>query len=232
MMQGFRHASLMLIAFFGCSFAGGGTVTSISFSILDKDCYVGKEDANIVISFTPTTALALGGTITLNYPAGFFAAVTPMVISSTAVISAKAPDSFSNTVLLTLTSGSIAALAPFTITLAGLYIKKIPSGSVNAIWLTTSTDLGTPQGVSTGGNICNVVEYCTLIYYNLIRKLLSRFLVGNMRANGRPTKKRQYPTMQSLTLRSTIHVSSSILNLNFGTNASIIRHTGSSFMWA
>ena len=232
MTQGFRHASLMLIAFFGCSFAGGGTVTSISFSILDKDCYVGKEDANIAISFTPTTALALGGTITLNYPAGFFAAVTPMVISSTAVISAKAPDSFSNTVLLTLTSGSIAALAPFTITLAGLHIKKIPSGSVNAIWLTTSTDLGTPQGVSTGGNICNVVEYCTLIYYNLIRKLLSRFLVGNMRANGRPTKKRQYPTMQSLTLRSTIHVSSSILNLNFGTNASIIRHTGSSFMWA
>jgi len=190
MMQGFRHASLMLIAFFGCIFVKGGTVTSISFTLLDKDCYVGNEDANVAISFTPTTALTLGGTITLNYPAGFLAAVTPMVISSAAVISAKAPDSFSNTVLLTVTSGSIAAFAPFTITLAGLYITKIPSGSVNSIWLTTSTDLGTPQGVSTGGNLCIVVQYFNVIYYNLIRKLLSRFLVGNMRANGRPTKKR------------------------------------------
>ena len=128
-------------------------MSSISFSIVDQECFVGNQDARVVISFIPATALALGGTITLNYPTGFFTEVAPVVISGAAVMFATAPDSFSNTIILTMTAGSIAASAPFTMTLAGLTIQKIPSGSVNSVWLTTSTDLGTPQSVSTGTNI-------------------------------------------------------------------------------
>ena len=125
-------------------------MTSISFSMVDQQCFVGNRDARVVISFTPATTLALGGTITLNYPTGFFNEVAPVVISGAVVMSATAPDSLSNTITLTITTGSIAASAPFTMTLAGLTIQKIPSGSVNSVWLTTSTDLGTPQSVSTG----------------------------------------------------------------------------------
>ena len=131
--------------------AEAGTVTSISFSMPDQQCFVGNKEASIVMKFTPAATLPTGGFITLNYPAGFFASITPVVINGGAVIlSAAAPDSVTNVILLTVTAGSLPGFVQFTMTLSGLTINRIPTGSVESIRVTTSTDSGSPQGVSTG----------------------------------------------------------------------------------
>jgi hypothetical protein len=48
--------------------------TSVSFAIAAGDRIAAKASVAVTLTFTTQTALATGGKITLNYPAGFFAA--------------------------------------------------------------------------------------------------------------------------------------------------------------
>jgi hypothetical protein len=168
----FNHVDIrMLIPIFVCYLLNpveGGTVTSISFSMPDQQCFVGNKAASIVVKFTPAATLPTGGFITFSYPTDFFASIAPVVINAGGVIvSAGAPDPTTNVILLTVTAGSIPAFVQFTMTLSGLSINKIPSGSVEPIRVTTSTDSGLPQGVSTGARECRCysLKLCPIYFH-------------------------------------------------------------------
>ena len=49
-----------------------GCPTSLKFMISSSDRLIGKSYVPITLTFTPNTPIAPGGTITLNYPSGFF----------------------------------------------------------------------------------------------------------------------------------------------------------------
>jgi hypothetical protein len=75
-------------------------VSAVSFDIATSDRIALKTSVSVTLHFTPTTELPGGSTVTLNYPAAFFASsVTPQAIA----------DGHSNVVGLTGTCGATAS---------------------------------------------------------------------------------------------------------------------------
>ena len=94
--------------------------------------------------------------ITLNYPAGFFAAQAPSSnlagTSSVAILTATSTqDTANNRFVITISNAPIPAGTPFTITLAGLTMGAATTGSTTGITVTTDTDTAASAGAPSGG---------------------------------------------------------------------------------
>jgi hypothetical protein len=108
-----------------------------------------------VVSFKPTTALPIGGKITLNYPSGFFATTaTPSAnadgTASVATMTATSAFATDSIVITTAVAG-IASDANFVITLSGLVLGAATAGSTTGITVQTDADTLASAGSPSGG---------------------------------------------------------------------------------
>jgi len=118
----------------------GGRPLLSSFSIALSDRVAGRTAAVATFSFTPTVggALATNGSITLNYPAGFFASgLITAQLSAPGVSLTVAPPGASS-VTMTVTGGTFAAATAVTVTLAGFTMGSPTAGG--DITVQTSAD--------------------------------------------------------------------------------------------
>ena len=97
-----------------------GQVSASVFIIAAIDRVAAKAGVAVTLTFTTQTALATGGKITLNYPAGFFAA-TPNpaanIAGTTSVGSMTATSAITgNSIVITTAVAGIAATTAFTVT--------------------------------------------------------------------------------------------------------------------
>ena len=122
-----------------------------SFSIAAVDRIVAKN--NVAATFTFSTSitgqLAIGSTITLNYPDNFFAtSPTPTgAVSGGASLSIGAPGTSS--IVMTTAGASFSASTAVTVTLSGFTLQSSPTagGNVN---VQTSADIVTSNSVASG----------------------------------------------------------------------------------
>jgi len=129
------------------------SVTAVSFNISATDRITAKTGVSVTLGFTTTAALATNGKITLNYPAGFFAAVNPAnnAAGSTSVATMTATSVItSNSFVITTAVVGIAATTAFRITLSGLKMGAAALSSTNGITVTTDADTTASAGVASG----------------------------------------------------------------------------------
>jgi WD40 repeat protein len=144
----------------GVAFPAIGTqTTSVAFTIASVDRIAAKANVSVTLSFTTSTALHFyfsTGKITLNYPAGFFAATpnpAPNAAGSTSVsyLIATSAISGNSIVITTPQFFSIAPNTAFTITLSGLTMGAATAGSATGVTVQTDTDTAASAGVASGG---------------------------------------------------------------------------------
>jgi len=113
-----------------------------------------KASVPVTLAFTTQAALSIGGKITLNYPAGFFAATSPAAnAAGTASVATMTATSaiVSNSIVITTAVLGIAANTPFTITLSDLTMGAATAGSTTGITVQTDADTVASAGVASGG---------------------------------------------------------------------------------
>jgi hypothetical protein len=107
----------------------------------------------ITLTFTPTTPILSGGTITLNYPSGFFLPnTTPSVdlsASSVAAVSFSFGVTTATSVVIT-TSGATIGLSAFVVTIRGFKMGTSTAGSTAGITLQTSVDMAASTACPSG----------------------------------------------------------------------------------
>ncbi len=127
-------------------------VQSVSFAIDLTDRLASKTSATVTLGFTPATSIPSGGTITLNYPAGFFASsVLPKVAvgaSSIANLRAWSSLTTASSIVITTIGATIEAL-PFTITISG-FTMGAATLAASGINVQTSSDPNTSSSVASG----------------------------------------------------------------------------------
>jgi hypothetical protein len=129
-----------------------GQVSAVSFGIHSSDRVAAKTLVALTIGFTPTTPVPIGGTITISYPANFFAvSVTPTIQPDSSSIlglaGSCAPTAQSSFVITT--SGAAISASAFIITVGGLTMGNITSGS-NTVTVQTSADTSPSVAISSG----------------------------------------------------------------------------------
>jgi hypothetical protein len=107
---------------------------------------------SVTVNFKPTTTVPIGGTITLNFPSGFFApSITPSSISagssSIAQLTGTCGSTTTNNVVITTASASIPAVL-FVVTIAGFKMGSVTAGSVGVNIQTSSDVLPSPSVIS------------------------------------------------------------------------------------
>ncbi len=128
---------------------------SVLFAIAAGDRIAAKAGVPVTLTFTTQTALAVGGKITLNYPAGFFAA-TPNpannAAGSTSVATMTAASAITgNSIVITTAVAGIAATTTFTITLSGLTMGAAAvAGCATGITVQTDSDTTASAGAASG----------------------------------------------------------------------------------
>jgi hypothetical protein len=129
--------------------------TAVTFAIAAGDRLANKAAVPVTLAFKTTTALTTGGKITLNYPAGLFAA-TPNpgnnMAGSTSVATMTATSAIAgNSVVITTAVAGIAANAAFTMTLSGLTMGAAAlADSPAGITVQTDADVTASAGVASG----------------------------------------------------------------------------------
>jgi hypothetical protein len=119
----------------------GGAVTSVSFFVAPGDRVAGKTGVQATFAFTPSAGGAGPSTVTLNYPAGFFAtSATPTATSSTsgAILTPAKPGATS--IVLAASGTSLAAGAAVNVSLFNVTIG-ISRESTDSITIQTSSDI-------------------------------------------------------------------------------------------
>jgi hypothetical protein len=127
-------------------------VTSASFGIAASDRVAGKASAAATFSFTTTAggALATGSSITLTYPAGFFASTgTPAVSISGSGPTGSVATPTSTQIVITTATQAIAASTAVTVTVTGLIMSGTPTAGGN-VSVATSADQTASSGVASG----------------------------------------------------------------------------------
>lgn len=103
-------------------------VTTMNVAISSSDRIAGRPAVPVTVSFTPTTPVAAGGTITLNYPVGFFAAlVTPNITagkSTTAGLTGVCGPTTASSVVIT-TAGAVINSSSFVVTITGFVMGAV-----------------------------------------------------------------------------------------------------------
>ena len=126
------------------------SVFAVFFNISDADRVPGKSNVAVTFGFKPQTAINSGGSITLNYPAAFFA---PDVTPSSAASSVQGlgfqlqPTSHASVVLVL--DSALAATSSIIITLHGMDMgPSFPSAA--GVSVQTSADVAISRAVSSG----------------------------------------------------------------------------------
>jgi len=126
----------------------GGQVTSPSFAIATSDRVAGESSAAATFSFTTTAggALAIGSTITLTYPSGFFSG-TGSPAATINGVSGGAVATPTSTQIVVTTGAAVAASSGVTVTVTGLTMGAATAGSSNGVTIATSVDQTASSGV-------------------------------------------------------------------------------------
>jgi hypothetical protein len=124
----------------------GSQVGSVTLTIQPSERIAGSTNRRITISFITVTSLPTGGSITINYPSGFFkSGVIPFVVgANTNIIDTS---SFSETSIFLYVCAPVVA-GTIVVTLGGVTLGPVTSGSLG-ISVSTSMDY-VSSGVSTG----------------------------------------------------------------------------------
>jgi hypothetical protein len=134
--------------------------TAVVMTIAGADRLANKAGVAVTLGFTTTTALSLGGKITLNYPAGFFAgAPNPAnnVAGSTSVATMTATSAITgNSIVITTAVAGIAANTIFIITLSGLSMGVVNAGSIG-ITVQTDADVIPSTAINSGGIFSQII---------------------------------------------------------------------------
>lgn len=128
-----------------------GQVAWLSFGIASSDRIVSKTGVPVTLCFTLATLLPIGGTITLSYPAGFFAVSTPTEqpgSSSVAGFTGTCAATTSTSVVVN-SAGATVPASSFVITLPGFVMGGVTAGTVG-VTLATSADTAASVAVSSG----------------------------------------------------------------------------------
>ena len=129
-----------------------GQVAWLSFGIASSDRIVSKTGVPVTLSFTLATLLPISGTITLSYPAGFFAVSAPTVqpgSSSVAGFTGTCAATTSTSVVVN-SAGATVPASSFVITLPGFVMGGVTAGTVGA---TQATSADTAASVAVGAPI-------------------------------------------------------------------------------
>ena len=113
---------------------------SVTFNIQSVDRIAAKNTVRATFTFTPSAGGAGPSSVTLNYPAGFFAtSATPTATSSTsgAILTPAQPGATS--IVLAASGTSLAAGIAVTITLSGCTIG-VARAATDSITVQTNTD--------------------------------------------------------------------------------------------
>jgi hypothetical protein len=124
----------------------GSQVGSVILTIQPSERIAGSTNRRITISFITVTSLPTGGSITINYPSGFFkSGVIPFVVgANTNIVDTS---SFSETSIFLYVCAPVVA-GTIVVTLGGVTLGPVTSGSLG-ISVSTSMDY-VSSGVSTG----------------------------------------------------------------------------------
>jgi uncharacterized spore protein YtfJ len=128
--------------------------SAVTFNFAAGDRLANKAAVPVTLAFKTTTALTTGGKITLNYPAGLFAA-TPNPANngagSTSVATMTATsDTTGNSIVVTTAVIGIASDTTFTITLSGLTMGAATAVSPTGIIVSTDADTVASTGAASG----------------------------------------------------------------------------------
>jgi hypothetical protein len=155
----------------------GGTVsfvTSPSFYVASSDRIAGKSPVSITIGFTPTTLLSIGETITIRYPAAFFAAsFTPTLAAGASSIPALTATCGATTAtsFVITTAGAVIPATAFTITISGFKMGAVTPGAA-AVTVETSTDI-VPSAACSSGLILGqlaAVSFSISLHHRIVGK--------------------------------------------------------------
>jgi hypothetical protein len=136
-----------------------GQVLGLSLSIDASERFEGKTNVPVILSFTPTTPIPIGGTFTLAYPSGFFApSVTPKILAGSSGVPGLTGTSSNTTApfIVILTLGAAIPALPFTVTISGLTMGKVTAGSLCTVQ--TSQDV-LPSVAVDSGSILGVSHF-------------------------------------------------------------------------
>lgn len=127
------------------------SVFAVVFNVSDADRAPSNANATVTFAFTTQTALHAGGTVTLNYPAAFFApGVTPSSTSCNVPgMSFTAAATAAMSLVLT-TSSPLPSASAVIITAHGLTMGAAMAGSVTGITVQTSADVAVSSAVPSG----------------------------------------------------------------------------------
>ncbi len=126
-------------------------VTSTTFQISSSDRIAGRPGVAVTLSFTPTTPVVAGGTLTLNYPNGFFAQlITPNIpvgSSNIASFTATCGPTAASSIVIT-TAGANINSSTFLVTISGFKMGAVTLGGV--VTVQTSSDALPSVEISSG----------------------------------------------------------------------------------
>jgi WD40 repeat protein len=133
---------------------------SVSFAIDSEDRKANRASVPVTLGFTAANPIPSGGTLTLNYPSGFFAtSVIPFIepgASSLGEFMAWCGETTTSSLIITTHGAAISAQA-FTVTIQGFTMGSATAGA--DVSLQSSSDINASAPVASGqifGQVLNV----------------------------------------------------------------------------
>jgi hypothetical protein len=128
------------------------SVFAVSFNVSDTDRAPGNANATATFAFTTQTVVNAGGTVTLNYPAAFFApGVAPSGTTCNLPALSFATAATSAASLLLTSTAALPAASAVVITVYGLTMGAATQGSATGITVQTSADVAVSLAAPSGG---------------------------------------------------------------------------------
>jgi WD40 repeat protein len=135
-------------------------IQSVSFAIDSEDRKANRASVPVTLGFTAANPIPSGGTLTLNYPIGFFAtSVIPLIepgASSLGEFMAWCGETTASSLIITTHGAAISAPA-FTVTIQGFTMGSATAGA--DVSLQSSSDINASAPVASGqifGQVLNV----------------------------------------------------------------------------
>jgi len=108
----------------------GAQVADVAFTIASTDRVPFGTGKAVTLAFKPVTAVPATGTVTLNYPSGFFGAAVPTLDATVGAVKLTIAAPGATSVVMTVATGqSLTANTAVTITLSGVTMGGINAGS-------------------------------------------------------------------------------------------------------
>jgi len=136
----------------------GAQVADVAFTIDAADRVAAATGKAVTLAFKPITAVPATGTVTLNYPSGFFGAAVPTLDATVGAVKLTIAAPGATSVVMTVKADkSLSANTAVTITLSGVTMGGINAGS-SAVTVSTSLDYASSAAASgaLGGQVSTV----------------------------------------------------------------------------